>query len=133
MAMNHKERADELRRTADSEGIVSALAPFGTNLKILIPISKTMRNSDIDELNLSIRSRNGLLRAGLNTVGKVCEKIMDERGLDQLRNIGRKSISEIKTVTLAEAYYRLNDAGKSRFWLDFSLGNEPCDSKRAGT
>jgi DNA-directed RNA polymerase subunit alpha len=47
----------------------------------------------IDELELSVRSYNCLKRAGINTVGELCEKSMED--LMKVRNMGRKSLDEI--------------------------------------
>lgn len=47
----------------------------------------------IDELELSVRSYNCLKRAGINTVGDLRAKTLDE--LSKVRNMGRKSIDEI--------------------------------------
>lgn len=47
----------------------------------------------IDELELSVRSYNCLKRAGINTVGELCSKTMDD--LMKVRNMGRKSLDEI--------------------------------------
>ena len=47
----------------------------------------------IDELELSVRSYNCLKRAGINTVGDLRAKTMED--LSKVRNMGRKSIDEI--------------------------------------
>ena len=48
---------------------------------------------NIDELELSVRSYNCLKRAGINTVGDLRAKTMED--LSKVRNMGRKSIDEI--------------------------------------
>ena len=48
----------------------------------------------IDELNLSIRSYNCLMRAGIRTVGDL--RALTEEDLLHIRNLGRKSTEEIK-------------------------------------
>ncbi len=50
-------------------------------------------NMSIDELELSVRSYNCLKRAGINTVGDLRAKTMED--LSKVRNMGRKSIDEI--------------------------------------
>ena len=53
-------------------------------------------NTEITELNLSVRSFNCLKRAGCNTVGEVLNCIEeDERGLRKIRNLGNRSEAEI--------------------------------------
>ena len=48
----------------------------------------------IDELDLSVRSYNCLKRAGLNTVAELAAK--SEEDMIKVRNLGRKSLKEIK-------------------------------------
>ena len=50
----------------------------------------------IEELDLSVRSYNGLKRAGINTVEQL--QLMNFEDLRKVRNLGRKSISEIEYV-----------------------------------
>jgi len=47
----------------------------------------------IDELELSVRSYNCLKRAGINTVGELCDKTEDD--MMKVRNLGRKSLEEV--------------------------------------
>lgn len=47
----------------------------------------------IDELELSVRSYNCLKRAGINTVGELCNKTEDD--MMKVRNLGRKSLEEV--------------------------------------
>ena len=48
----------------------------------------------IDELDLSVRSYNCLKRAALNTVAELSSK--SEEDMMKVRNLGRKSLKEIK-------------------------------------
>ncbi len=47
----------------------------------------------IEELNLSVRSQNGLEKAGINTVGELINRPFS--GLKLIENLGDKSVSEI--------------------------------------
>lgn len=47
----------------------------------------------IDELELSVRSYNCLKRAGINTVGELCNKTPED--MMKVRNLGRKSLEEV--------------------------------------
>ncbi len=53
---------------------------------------KTM-DMNIVELELSVRSSNCLMRAGISTVGELCSRTLEE--LLKVRNLGRKSLEEI--------------------------------------
>ncbi len=57
----------------------------------------------IEELDFSVRSYNCLKRAGVNTVGDLLSK--SEDGLMNIRNLGKKSLKEIKQKLIE---FRLN-------------------------
>ena len=48
----------------------------------------------IDELDLSVRSYNCLKRAGINTVDELIQR--DEVDMMKVRNLGRKSLDEVR-------------------------------------
>lgn len=48
----------------------------------------------IEDLDLSVRSYNGLKRAGIVTVGEICQKT--ETSMMNIKNLGKKSLKEIK-------------------------------------
>lgn len=52
------------------------------------------RDSDIDDLGLSVRSYNCLKRYGVQTVGELANMPNEEFG--KVRNLGRRSLEEIK-------------------------------------
>ena len=53
----------------------------------------------IDEMDLSVRSNNCLRRAGINTIGDLIKKT--EEDMMKVRNLGRKSLDEIKNKLFA--------------------------------
>lgn len=57
-------------------------------------ISEAIENTDIAELNLSVRSYNVLKRAGCRTIADVL-MLPSVKHLTQLRNMGRKSAEEV--------------------------------------
>ena len=60
---------------------------------------KGMRDVDITELNLSVRSYNCLKRAWCDTVGDILDRMgEDGTGLRNIRNLGQRSEAEIKEV-----------------------------------
>lgn len=108
-----------LFESAEQFGIVFTLSPFGNDLKISIPLTKTFCDKGIDELDLSVRSLNGLKRNGAMTIRELTDVIMSDNGLAKVRNLGKKSISEIKTKLLNLAYKDLNDKERLKFWHKF--------------
>ena len=108
-----------LFESAEKIGLISTLATFGNDIKISIPLSQRLCDKSIDDMDLSVRASNGLKRSGAMTVRELTDTIMSEKGLDTVRNLGKKSISEIKTKLLHLAYNDLNDQEKQRFWSKF--------------
>jgi DNA-directed RNA polymerase alpha subunit len=86
-------------------------------------MTQSLWDSSIDELDLTVRSRNGLMRCGADTIGKVSRLIMSDKGLTSVRNLGRKSIAEIKTALLVKGYEQLSPAEQLEFWQRFIAGN----------
>ncbi len=54
-----------------------------------------MMDMSIEELDLSVRSYNCLKRAGIDTVGELCQKTPDE--MMRVRNLGSKSLTEVES------------------------------------
>ena len=121
--MTTNQHANKLRAAADQIGAIGVMALFGNNLHMRLPMTRELWDTSIDELDLSVRARNGLMRCGANTVGKVSQLIMSENGLNSVRNLGRKSISEIKTALLATGYKQLTPTERLNFWQEFIAGN----------
>ena len=63
---------------------------------IFIPEPKIVQQTDesIDVLELSARAEHCLQRAGITTIAQLCD--MTEWELAQLRNMGAKSVKEVK-------------------------------------
>ena len=56
--------------------------------------SSKVLDMNIEDLDLSVRSFNGLKRANINTVADLAEKTEDD--MMKVRNLGRKSLEEVK-------------------------------------
>lgn len=121
--MNKTTAAIRLRSAADQLGVTPVLALCGCDLKLRIPMTRTLWDTSIENLNLSVRAYNGLRRAGADTIGRVCEIIMSETGLSAVRNLGKKSVSEIKTAVIIAGYEQLSHAEKLDFWQHFIDSN----------
>ena len=108
-----------LFESAEQFGLIFTLSPFGNNIKISIPLTRTFCDKSVDELDLTVRSLNGLKRCGAMTVRELTDIIMSDGGISKIRNLGKKSISEIKTKLLNLAYNDLNDKERLEFWYKF--------------
>ena len=114
--MNDKnEIANKLFKASRELGIAKALhSLYGGGVRVKIPFGKNTADTPIDELELSVRASNCLHRAGHNTVAEVIEAI-NQDALSRYRNVGRKTVSEIKTKILILGYSQLNDIEKLSF------------------
>jgi DNA-directed RNA polymerase alpha subunit len=69
-------------------------------------------------MNLTVRSSNGLKRANIHTFSSLKDVLGTENGLSNIRNIGIKSIKEIKQFFFEECYTRLLPYEKAQYWQE---------------
>ena len=112
---NVTDQAVSLRDQADKTGVLTMLHQLGIH-DALVPYSSRLADLSIDEMNLTVRSSNGLKRANIHTFGALKEMIIIENGLQNIRNIGQKSIKEIKQLFVEESYARLLPYEKACYW-----------------
>jgi hypothetical protein len=114
---NVTDRAVALRDQADKVGVLTTLHQLGIH-DALVPYSTRLANLSIDEMNLTVRSSNGLKRANIHTLGTLKEILAIENGLLNIRNIGQKSIKEIKQLFFEECYSHLYPYEKAQYWQE---------------
>lgn len=122
--VNVTERAVALRDQADKIGILETLKKLGIH-EAIVPYSTRRAELSIDEMNLTVRSSNGLKRANIHTFGQLKDRIEIENGLISLRNIGQKSLKEIKKLFFEECYSRLSPYEKAQYWQEVLDNNCP--------
>lgn len=115
MPPNVTDRAIELRDQADKNGILATLHQLGVH-DAIVPYNSRLANLSIDEMNLTVRSSNGLKRANIHTFAALKEILVVENGLFSIRNIGQKSTKEIKQLFFEECYNRLSPYEKAQYW-----------------
>ena len=115
--VNVTDRAVELRDLADRTGILATLHKLGIH-EALVPYSSRLDELSIDEMNLTVRSSNGLKRANIHTFSQLYDRMQAENGLINIRNIGQKSFTEIKQLFLVECYARLLPYEKAHYWQE---------------
>ena len=114
---NVTERAISLRDQADKSGILAVLHQLGVH-DALVPYSSRLAGLSIDEMSLTVRSSNGLKRANIHTFATLREVLAVENGLLNIRNIGQKSIKEIKQLFFEECYTRLLPYERAQYWQE---------------
>ncbi len=88
--------------------------------KFYFPIymTKTLEHTDIVDLELSVRSINCLRRAGIMTIGDLCEKVQTSADLKKIRNCGITSIAEIMDHLFAYQYHLLKPEHRGKYLAD---------------
>ena len=107
---------EELYEEIDSHGVMNTLcAVFGTGCQIELGFTQKLCDAEVKELeNLSVRSYNALMRAGCQTIGQAITAI-NENKLPAVRNLGVKSIVEIRKLVLEYGYAQASERRKKEF------------------
>lgn len=113
--VNVSERAVSLRDQADKIGVLPILQNLGVH-EAIVPYSERLAELSIDEMSLTVRSSNGLKRANIHSFGRLKDRMEVENGLINIRNIGQKSLKEIKQLFFEECYQRLLPYEKALYW-----------------
>ena len=116
MPTNISEEAVQLRDKAGRNGVYNTLQQLIPGEQLVIPYKQRMSGLSIDEMNLSVRASNGLMRAGASTFGKLYSLMETELGLRGVRNLGAKSEKEITSAFISACYQQLNPVEKAVFW-----------------
>ena len=124
------DRAIALRDRADRNGLLATLHQLGIH-KAIVPYSSRFEDMSIDEMNLTVRSSNGLKRANVGTFGRLMDLMMTESGIMSVRNLGQKSAKEIKQVFFGECYSRLLPYEKAQYWQNVLDEGEKTESPNA--
>ena len=115
--VNVTERGIALREQADKIGVLAVMHKLEIH-EAIVPYSPRLAELNIGKMNLTVRSSNGLKRANIHTFGQLKERLEIEDGLLKLRNIGQKSVREIKQLFFEECYARLLPYERAQYWQD---------------
>ena len=114
---NVTDQAVSLRDQADKVGVLTTLHQLGIHGAI-VPYCSRLADLSIDEMNLTVRSSNGLNRANAGTFGRLRDLLAMENGILSVRNLGQKSAKEIKQLFFEECYTRLLPYEKAQYWQE---------------
>lgn len=113
--MNENAIVEELYDSIKYNGLMETIrAVFGVGAQIEIGYNQKCCDTEVSELDLSVRSYNALMRGGYKTVGQVITAINDGN-LAKIRNLGVKSIAEIRVFIFCFGYASLSDRQKKEF------------------
>lgn len=105
-----------LRDLASRHGAYVTFLSAFPRVVVEIPFKQRMKDKPIDELALSVRSSNGLMRANAGTFGLLWELLSRETGLRSVRNLGAKSEAEIQKCFFDGCYLSLSPAEQATYW-----------------
>ena len=108
--------AEACVRMSKESGVEATFRKLGRTPHVRLPMSRVLLERPTDELPLSVRSRNALMRAGLFTVDRLTDFIQENGGLTGIRNLGKVSIQEVKLTLIQAAYDQLSEKEKIEFW-----------------
>ena len=121
--MNENAIVEELSDAIETHGLMNTITTiFGKGAVIEMGFTKTLCDTEVKDLGLSVRAYNGLMRAGCKTVGQLIEKI-NEGSLIGLRQIGVKSIAELRRFVVEFGYAQMSDRRKKEFLHNFVKRN----------
>ncbi len=118
------EEAVRLRDAASRQDLTLFLREHFPGCQAVIPYRARMKDIPIQEMSLSVRSSNGLMRAGAGSFGKLYDLLSGESGLRGVRNLGAKSEAEILACFLSACYSFLTPGEKAAFWQQILSDSE---------
>lgn len=113
--MNENAIVQELYEAINDHGLMNTLcAVFGKGAIVELGFTQKLCDTNVADLDLSVRSYNCLMRTGCHTVGQAITAI-NEDGLRKVRNLGVKSIAEIRSSILEYGYSQASESRKREF------------------
>ena len=81
--MNENAIVEELYDAINNHGLMNTIcAVFGKGCQIELGYTKKLCDTEVKDLELSVRSYNALMRAGCKTVGEAISKVRKEESLE---------------------------------------------------
>ncbi len=114
--LNVSEKAVRLRDAAAHQDVYLFLQQRFPGAAVPVPYKNRMRDLSIEEMNLSVRSSNALMRANARTFERVMEIMHMEDGFKKIRNLGIKSEKEIIRNFFYACYANLSQGEQVAFW-----------------
>ena len=114
--LNVSEEAVHLRDAAAHSDVYAFLQQRFPGAEVPLPYKNRMKDLSIEEMNLSVRSSNALMRSNARTFGRVMEIMQTENGFKMIRNLGIKSEKEIFRSFFCSCYANLSPNEQAIYW-----------------
>lgn len=113
--MNENAIVEELYEAIENHGLMNTLCTvYGKGCQIELGYTQKLCDTNVSELDLSVRSYNALMRANCKTVGEAITAI-NKGALMKVRNLGVKSVAEIRKLILEYGYAQASERRKKEF------------------
>lgn len=106
---------DEILQLVPTVNIVEIKEQRGGKLRFPIYLNEKLNETELDVLDLSVRSSNCLHRAGFRTVGDLVNQINGSDDLKRIRNCGAKSVDEIMEKLFCYQYSQMGQEKKLKY------------------
>lgn len=124
--LNVSDEAVRLRDAVAHQEVYGFLQQRFPGARVPVPYRSRMKDLSIEEMNLSVRSSNALMRANAKTFERVMEIMQMENGFRMIRNLGAKSEKEIIRNFFCACYANLTPGEQAVFWQKV-LDGRRCD------
>ncbi len=116
--MRKEEIALELYNSAKENGFLETIYEvIGPKVSVKVAFTKKACETNIDDIEFSVRANNALKRAGYFIIEDIVDALSNET-LMHIRNLGKKTFNEIQTKILIFGYDRLTEKEKIQFFVD---------------
>ncbi|MBE7088541.1 MAG: hypothetical protein E7370_03355 [Clostridiales bacterium] len=121
--MNENVIVEELFNEINEHGVLHTLiSVFGKGAFFEMNFTQKLCDTEVTSLNISVRAQNGLMRAGCKTVGQLINMI-NEGSLIKVRQLGVKSVAELRSFVVELGYQQMSDKRKKEFLRNIVRAN----------
>ncbi len=103
-----QEQSRTLKEVMGSLDGVELKEKRGGSFRFQMKLTRQMKETSIDVLDLSVRSYHALKRAGYDRIGELAADIAGGKELKNIRNCGAKSVREIMERLFLFQYHSLS-------------------------
>lgn len=115
LSMKYEMIFEEIMKLVPNADIVGIKKRRGGKFLFPIYINEKLHSTELEALELSVRSSNCLHRAGYKTIGDLVESINGSDDLKKIRNCGTKSIDEIMQQLFCYQYLQMGNERKVKY------------------
>ena len=115
MTDKSKDVFEEITKLVPDVDLVAIKKNRGGKLRFPVYINETLKTTDLEALDLSVRSNNCLHRAGYRTIGDLVEAVDSSDDLKRIKNCGSKSVNEIMEKLFCYQYRQMCKENKLKY------------------